>query len=220
MSEKKLKAVGSRKRGRPAKVIIANPPINWDFVRPLYRSGLLSNVEICRQYGEAHRVSDTWSKTVTESGIRRKAKADKWQRDLDEVVKEKTRQRILFQDIPDYEDKFADELTDQAAEIKALVDKKIKHTANELQKIYEDLIHELAENTLNYDLYDRVMMFEKATTTFVKIAKELRTAYNLDDLTRPIGKIKQTMPPALQKMVDDIVKRHGKAFEFNETADA
>ena len=58
--------------------------IDWEAVHREYRAGQLSVREIARQFGN-----------IAESGIRRKAKAEGWKRDLTHRVREKVRTELV-----------------------------------------------------------------------------------------------------------------------------
>lgn len=54
--------------------------VNWNFIEPLYRSGTLSNREICLKYAETHQNSNKWKFTLTAVAISRHAKKNNWQK--------------------------------------------------------------------------------------------------------------------------------------------
>ena len=61
----------------------SKPSIDWEAVHREYRAGQLSVREIARQFD------------IAESGIRRKAKAEGWDRDLTEQVNKKVRNKLV-----------------------------------------------------------------------------------------------------------------------------
>lgn len=63
-----------------------NSPTDWETIERVYRAGVISLREIAR----AHSISDT--------AIRKRAKAEGWERDLTEKVKERARSKLVRDD--------------------------------------------------------------------------------------------------------------------------
>lgn len=61
-----------------------SPRIDWKKGERLYRQGLLSNIEIARQIG-----------AKTEASVRSRAKAEGWQRDLTDAMRQKARVKMV-----------------------------------------------------------------------------------------------------------------------------
>jgi len=65
---------------------MAKPKTDWEAIEREYRAGMLSVREIARQYG------------VTDTAIRKRAKAEGWERDLSQKVREAARAKLVRAD--------------------------------------------------------------------------------------------------------------------------
>ncbi len=93
--------------------------IDWDAVEPLYRAGVLNNLDIVRQYEADHLHSQVWKATVAESAIRKRAKEKGWEKNLAEKVKKQIKENVVRKEVR-MKCEFAltdQEIVDQAASI-------------------------------------------------------------------------------------------------------
>ena len=95
--------------------------VDWDSIEPLYRAGTLSLHEICAQYKEDHKHSQTWKITVHHSAIVKHAKRKSWTRNLAKKVQERIKEKLVTNLLTtcdkDPKNKLSDdEMVEQAAE--------------------------------------------------------------------------------------------------------
>jgi len=69
--------------------------VDWDSIEPLYRAGAMSLNDICNQYAADHKNSQVWKISVDHSAICRKAKAQKWTKNLAVKVKERIQEKLV-----------------------------------------------------------------------------------------------------------------------------
>lgn len=174
--------------------------VNWDFIKPLYRAGKLSNREICRQYADAHTSQDEFRPTVDEKSIREKAKKDPngWSKNLADKVKDKIKENLVRTQVRTADPGLSDdEIIDHVAGIGSGV---IQRHRNEIKALIQHenrLLTELTENPgkVHISSYQgeviktelEMTVLEKAATLKAltqvraqRIALE-RQAYNLND---------------------------------------
>ncbi|MCP3942581.1 MAG: hypothetical protein GY710_13990 [Desulfobacteraceae bacterium] len=73
--------------------------IDWDTIEPLYKLGSLSNYQVCSQYAEDHKHSQTWKHNVSEAAIRKQAKLKGWQKNLADKVQKKVRENLVREQV-------------------------------------------------------------------------------------------------------------------------
>ena len=73
--------------------------VDWDSIEPLYRAGALTLNDICGQYEADHIHSQVWKVTVTHAAIIKKAKANKWTRNLAEKVRQRVKERLVTEPV-------------------------------------------------------------------------------------------------------------------------
>jgi hypothetical protein len=120
--------------------------VNWDFIKPLWRAGGLSNCEIARQYKALHKDSKEWKQSVDESAIRKTAKNKKWQRDLAEKVKKRTEEKLVRRQVRADNAIEDDEIVEAAAETRAQVVELQRRDLKELKELEADIIRRLKED--------------------------------------------------------------------------
>ncbi len=81
----------------------AKPVTDWEAVEKIYRAGLLS----IREIGKAHSVS--------EGAIRKKAKTQRWERDLSAKVEAKVRSELVRSEVRTSDPRTDNEIIEQAA---------------------------------------------------------------------------------------------------------
>jgi len=69
--------------------------VDWSYIIPLIRAGLLSNSEISRQYNSAYQKNIEFKKTVSEAAIRKFIKTSGVKRDLAERVRKEVREKLV-----------------------------------------------------------------------------------------------------------------------------
>ena len=158
--------------------------VDWDSVEPLYRAGILSNYEICRQYAADHTHTQTWKTSVTETAIRKRAKEKGWQRDIADRVIKTVREKLVRGEV--CETNISD---DEAIEIASDGPFRIgisqRHRTVRLLQIQDELTEELRENKADIDVMSRVRGF-KDIAAAVKLLQDQQAAqYNLSATMNP-----------------------------------
>lgn len=132
--------------------------IDWDSIEPLYRSGSMSNCDICRQYEADHTHSQTWKKTVTETAIRKRAKEKGWQKDIAEKVKNKVREDLVRGEVRG-SNLSDEEVIEQASKEPVQIGLGQRARTAKLLEIQDELAKELRANK-TLDIMTRVRGFK------------------------------------------------------------
>lgn len=173
--------------------------VDWSFIKPLWCVGGLSNYEIARQYNEIHADQDAWSKTVTETAIRKQARKESWQKQIADKVKKQVREKLV-------RNEFAmrtsdDEIIDQAAETVANVIMLHRKDIDQLKALEADLLRRLAEDETQIEvgwyqgsasehlvklgLDQRTKVYQRLVQAIASRITIERRAWGIDDETDP-----------------------------------
>lgn len=126
--------------------------VNWDYIRPIFIAGSLSNYEIARQYSEVHAGQTVWASTVSEGAIRKQAKRAGWAKDLAPLVDEKTKAKLVREPVRKSADGSArvprtdEEIAEDLAELRASVIRKHREELAALDLQIADIDKRLADD--------------------------------------------------------------------------
>ena len=95
--------------------------IDWDSIEPLYKLGILSNYDICRQYAEDHKHSQVWKINATEGAIRHRAKLKGWHKNIADKVQKQIKENLLRKDLRSAKLLSDEEIIDDAADAGASI---------------------------------------------------------------------------------------------------
>lgn len=129
-------------------------PVDWEGIEAQYRAGLLSLRMIAVQFG------------ITEGAIRKRAKADGWQRPLAEKVREAAKEKLVRSDgtqggtQPRLTDK---EVTENAAQIIVSVAREHRSSIKTSRSLLNDLLAELKEASDNRAEIEEAVEVETAS---------------------------------------------------------
>ncbi|MBI9091801.1 MAG: hypothetical protein JEZ12_21530 [Desulfobacterium sp.] len=123
--------------------------VNWDYIKPMYCAGSMSNCEIARQYESDHADSEEWKATITEASIRKRAKSKKWQRNIADKVQAQIKENLVREEVRD-SNLSEPELIKAAAEKPTQVRLLQRGRAKNLAEIGDKLTAELTAE-LSYD---------------------------------------------------------------------
>lgn len=156
--------------------------VDWDSIEPLYRAGILSNYEICRQYANDHTHTQTWKPSVTETAIRKRAKEKGWQRDIADRVVKAVREKLVRGEVR--ETNISDE---DAIEIASDGPFRIgisqRHRTVRLLQIQDELTEELRANKDDIDVVSRIRGFKDIAAAVKLLQDQQAVQYNLSATT-------------------------------------
>ncbi|WP_022667905.1 hypothetical protein [Desulfospira joergensenii] len=173
--------------------------IDWDSIKPLYRLGTLSNYQICEQYEQDHKNSQTWKKTVTEAAIRKHAKIKKWKKNLAGKVKKEIQEKLVRTEVrtANQDNLSDDEIIENAAEAGSQVIFRHRKEIRCLIELENKFLLELGTDPtkLHFATYQGDIFSEECDLTVSEKAATLknltevrakrialeRQAYNLDE---------------------------------------
>lgn len=169
--------------------------VDWGCIEPLFRAGLLSNSQICRQYDADHKNSQVYKTTVSEGAIRKQAKIKGWKRNLSDKVQAQIKENLVRGQVrTDEEDGLTDQeiisiasvlptevrksqrvrtqkLSDLGDDLQAVLLKSISQDSK-LKKIDKNSRTRLAANAKTYDTL---------VSARAKLQKMENDAFGLDD---------------------------------------
>jgi hypothetical protein len=165
--------------------------VDWDYIRPLYRAGQLSNVEITRLYSAVHAGQTVWAATVSEAAIRKQARKAGWARDLEPLVDEKTKAKLVREPVrktADVEPRTDEQAAEDLAELRASVIRKHRVELEKLDLQIADVDRRLAEDE---DLVE-IGWFQGAATEH-RVKMGLPTRMKLLEIKGRLVQIKQNL---------------------------
>lgn len=191
---------------------------DWEAIERDYRAGILSLREIAKRHG----ISDT--------AIRKKARANGWERDLTEKVNEQARSQLVRETVRTANPQTEQEIVnDAAATIVTVVRGHRKHISRQVE-IVEALVEQLAGAAGNRDAIEDAIFDETAdeengkrraamlkavslpshTSAMVNLTNALKTLIGLE---RQAFNIKdETQAPASNPLADLLAKVSGSAL--------
>lgn len=180
--------------------------IDWEQIERQYRAGVVS----LREIGRDHGVSDT--------AIRKRAKADGWERDLTEKVKERSRAKLvrtLGSHGGSHEQRARTdaEIVEQAAETQVTVVKSHRRDIATGRRIVATLFNELIEATEQRDEIDEAIEVETAADKDGKRRAMMRRAVGLPSRAATM----QSLAGALRSIV--VLERQAFNIESDPTED-
>lgn len=163
-------------------------PIDWDSIEPLYRAGILSNYEICKQYAEDHKHSQTYRTTVTEGAIRHRAKAKGWQKDIADKVQKQVKEKVVRSQLRNTEKSGVSdtEIIEEAAEAGSKVVLRHQKEIYALLEHENKLLAELEQDT-GSPLRDKSIILKNLSAVRAKRIELERQAHNLDSDEKGTG---------------------------------
>lgn len=176
--------------------------IDWEKIELDYRAGIMSIREIASKHG------------ITDTAIRKKAKAQDWVRDVSAKIQAKADKLVRIQEVrkevrnsQQYK-QTEKQLIDENAQI--IADIRLSHRKDfiRFKKTIEELQSELDElNTLKDpdNLVTRTKVLKDLTDTHAKLVSLERQAYNMDK------EVVQTIDP-LTELITTITKTNKSTF--------
>ena len=163
---------------------------DWESVEPLFRTGTLSNPQICEQYAKDHQYSQTYKTTITETAIRLRAKEKGWKRNLADRVKARISEKLLRDQLRD-SNLSDDQTVEEAAGVGVQIVLRHQKEINALVSIEQSLLSELEElNRMKgidgedkIKLSERTIILKNLTETRAKRIAMERQANNIDAAT-------------------------------------
>lgn len=189
--------------------------IDWESIEPLYRAGNLSNCEICKQYAEDHKHSQTYRTTVTEGAIRHRAKIKGWQRNIADKVQKQVKENVLRSQLritnQDVEGASDQEIIEKVAEAGANViirhqkeiaalleheERLLEELANNAKKLYvANFQGEIITKELSLTVKEKAATLKDLTTVRAQRVALERQAHNLDTDDKGTGEEEFRLKP-------------------------
>lgn len=144
---------------------------DWEKIEIAYRSGMQSNYEIAALYG------------VSEGSIRKKAKAQNWQRDLSGKINKRAEvimQRETAKQLPHEKD-----IVEANAMLVSEVGLNHKLLANKARESGAKLLNQFEAEAEGYDLPMRTRIFKEMVASLESAVKLERLAFGLDKTDTP-----------------------------------
>jgi hypothetical protein len=151
-------------------------PVDWENIERHFRAGLLSLREIGRQAG------------VTEGAVRKRAKADGWERDLSAKVREKVRTELVRDEVRTPEEARATEreIVEQAATTIVQVVREHRRDISQARRAVERLLGMLEIET-ELKLPGQAATLRDLTTALKTLVTLEREAFSVDEPPPPGG---------------------------------
>ena len=169
--------------GHVAKVKAAKRKfVDWDSIEPLYRSGAMSNYEICGQYEIDHANSQVWKKTVAESAIRKQSRTKNWKKTLAEKVKKQIKENLVRSEVRSANQNLSDtEIVEKAAEVGSNIVLRHRKEIAALMVQEGNLLKALGIDIDKDTLKDRTIILKNITDIRSKRIALERQAHSLND---------------------------------------
>ena len=175
----------------------------WEMIERHYRSGILSVRTIASQFG------------ITEGAIRKKVKAEGWQRDLADKVREAAKEKLVRSDgtqsgtHSNAKDK---EIIENASEVVAAVGRNHRKTIGKGRELVEGLIAELHDASVNRAEIQEAIMEETEDDKDYKCRNRLLKAVSLP--------VRSGVMLNLSAAIKNLITLERTAFNMDEQAKA